>query len=779
LKTDILVPTRNGLADSVEMFESLKRTTSDFRLIVIDNASTDGTPEYFESRGVEVIRLSENLGFGAAINRGIERISAPNVVFLNQDTVLTEGWLERLLEYKDKYPGPVGMIGPVSNFAGGAQGVQMTEKDPELQALKLREQFPNGALVQTSFVSFFCCLLDAELIDSVGPLETWFPGGYEDNAYCIEAMDRGWDLLIAADVFIFHKGSRTLQSEFGDSKIVLSHRLDYLLKYKDQIPDPKIVALYRVKNDQRMFQESLKRTSKVVDAIFVWDDNSDPSLKSIVSRFPKVEKYYHSTLPFDEYRDRSALLNWAKASKYDWALALDSDEWLEDAVTYEKLHNLVRVPDPIIRSFVFHENTYWFKDYCRTDGVWNQQAHDRLYRIQLNASLQHGSEKGFHCSTTPVYPTMSRRLTSFRIEHFGYINSKKRAKKYNFYTTQDTDKIPELIGGTGDYAHLLDNGVIQVCKFIPDNHLSLNIMMRNGEEAEVAGILSDLWGFPSEINLLARERSDSIQAIQDVFNANVYVEDIESLPEKRNFLLDQSSQRWALFLDTDEKIEQPFYLRAMMDSFAGAYLFFVKNFQKGGQVSISENVRFFRKELGLRFSGEVHETVEDSLRAHPEVVVRNSPTPILHFGYLKDDAIIDEKMRRYYEKLLEELKRDPANSRVHFSLGLHYFNEGREKEAIGHLERAVALNPDFAEAKKELVQVHVQKGLELLQSFVPKLSNAHPLKQRLTKMEEMLSQMHEPRFKIGSGNEIQDQNRGQSEFISAEEDESAVKEPDE
>lgn len=746
-KVDIIVPVRNGLADSVEMFESLKKNTSNYRLIVVDNGSTDGTYEYFSSRGVEVIRLEENLGFGAALNKGIERIEAENVVFLNNDVILTKGWLEKLLFYKEKFPAPVGLIGPVSNFAGGTQQVPFTERDPERQAAKIRREAPQRPLLEASFLSFFCVLLDARVIESVGKLEEWFPGGYEDNDYCNRAWEAGWKLLIARDVFVFHKGSRTLLREFGRGDKVFDSRLKYFYKYWQKAKNQKIVALYRVKNDHENFRRSLERTSKIVDAIYVWDDNSNPPLKKLISSFPKVEKYFESHYGFNEYRDRSALLSWAKASPYQWALALDSDEMLEKTLTYEKLHELVRVPDPLIRSFIFHENTFWFKDFFRMDGVWNSQAHDRLYKLNLNEELTQGTSKGFHCSTVPIFPPESRRITCYRIEHYGYLDEKRRKEKYQFYTKTDTEKDPRLIGAA-DYSHLLDNGFLRVCKFIPDNHFSLNILMREGEEKEAAQILSDLWGMSQEVNILAERRNDDLNLMEEIFNVNVYLDEKKmDLSSKRNFLLDKSSKRWVLFLDTDEKLENPGLLRPMMDAFPDGYLFYVKNLQKNGKITFSENVRFFRKETGLRFSGKVHETVETSVKENSKMV--NSPCQLIHFGYLKDEKFLKKKLESYFELLQQELKANPDDPKIHFALALHYLNEGKEELAERYLKNAVRLNPKFAEASKELAHLYLKKAKDLFGGVVPSLSASHPLRGKLNEINSFLNKVVEERIRVG------------------------------
>jgi GT2 family glycosyltransferase/tetratricopeptide (TPR) repeat protein len=710
-KTDIICPCFNGIADSVEMFQSLKATTKDFRLIIIDGASTDGTPEFFESQGVEVVRLEKNKGFGGGINEGFKRIESQNVVILNNDVLLTPQWLDRLLYLKENLPVPVGMIGPVTNFV--------------------------------------CCLLDSGMIEDLGPLEEWFPGGYEDNDYCIRAMNLGWRMFIARNVFVHHKGSKTLNREFGDGKIVFNPRIRYFEKHYPK-DEQKIVALYRVKNNHALFEESLRRTSKIVDGIFVWDDNSSPSLQNLVNSFSKVERFQHSDLPFDEYRDRSMLLTWAKTSDYDWALVLDSDEWLEERVTYESLHDLIRVPDPIIRSFIFHESTFWFKDFCRTDGIWEGQCHDRLFRLNSNQELTRGTSKGFHCSTIPVLPMECKRVTALRVEHYGYVAPEIRQEKFDFYTEMDDEVNPALVGGA-DYSHLLDDGVIRVCRFHPDNHFTLNVLMREGEEIDGAQIFSELWGLPQQINVLAEAESEATKSLRKLFKANVYIDkDKLELSAKRNFLLDQTSERWAFFLDTDEKLESPMSLRTMMDLVPDGYLFYFKNFQKDGRITMSENVRFFQTGCGFRFSGRLHETIEESVKANSRIV--NAPVMIQHFGYLKDEGFLGDKIEKYAEILFEELKKNPDDARTHFSLALHYVNEQEIEKAIEHLEKAIKLNPNFIEAKKELASFYLDKGRKLIGDVVQVLPGSHPLKTRLFDMFEKLEGMSEQRIVVGKGN---------------------------
>ena len=357
-----------------------------------------------------------------------------------------------------------------------------------------------------------------------------------------------------------------------------------------------------------------------------------------------------------------------------------------------------------------------------------------------------GSEIGLHCSTTPPFPIESRRFTSFRIKHYGYIKPEKRQKKYNFYTEVDQDKNEILIGGS-DYSHLLSDGILNVCQYRDNNHLSLNMLLREGEEIDAAGIMTDLWGIAQEINILIKEKTPSTDRLEKIFGAHVF-EDKEdvSLPEKRNILIDKSKEKWVLCIDSDEKLEQPHLLRPMMDTYPDGYLMFVKNLHKSGKISMSENVRFFRKDTGFKFSGNVHETVEDSVKENNKIFT--SPIQILHFGYLKDDSFLKEKFEKYYEILLEELAKNPKDARVHFSLGLHYLNEGEDEAGMKHLEEAVKLNDRFAEAKKELAHTYIAKGKTLMEDVVRIMPESHPIRNKVINALNNLNEVVEERIRV-------------------------------
>lgn len=95
----IITAIHNGLAFNELFYESLVRyTVNPYELIIIDNASDDGSREYFESKGAIVIRNAENYSYPYCQNQGIRAATGDYLAFLNNDLIMSPRWDEILVE---------------------------------------------------------------------------------------------------------------------------------------------------------------------------------------------------------------------------------------------------------------------------------------------------------------------------------------------------------------------------------------------------------------------------------------------------------------------------------------------------------------------------------------------------------------------------------------------------------------------------------------------------------------------------------------------------------
>jgi N-acetylglucosaminyl-diphospho-decaprenol L-rhamnosyltransferase len=99
MRATVVIPTLNARALLAEALEHLEAQTVEHDVVVVDNASTDGTAELVADRfpHVRLVRLDQNLGFGRAVNRGVETVESEVVVLINNDVLCEPDFLERLL----------------------------------------------------------------------------------------------------------------------------------------------------------------------------------------------------------------------------------------------------------------------------------------------------------------------------------------------------------------------------------------------------------------------------------------------------------------------------------------------------------------------------------------------------------------------------------------------------------------------------------------------------------------------------------------------------------
>src|SRR5262249_39927341 len=103
-RATIIIITYNNLALTKLCIESILRNTEylNYEVVVVDNKSTDGTPAYLQElaalqQNLRLILNDQNHGFARANNQGIQSATGDYLVLLNNDTVVSPGWLSRLL----------------------------------------------------------------------------------------------------------------------------------------------------------------------------------------------------------------------------------------------------------------------------------------------------------------------------------------------------------------------------------------------------------------------------------------------------------------------------------------------------------------------------------------------------------------------------------------------------------------------------------------------------------------------------------------------------------
>lgn len=196
------------------------------RVIVVDNASSDGSPQAVreaDSR-VEVVTLDRNLGFAAANNVGLRAASAPLALLLNSDTVVPAGAIDRLAGRLDARGATV--AGPRLVRADGRPEVSFGRMlSPVSEAvqwcwmrLARRGTGPARRLVDrrlarerwVDWVSGACLLVRREAALAAGLLDERYFMYEEDVDFCAAIRQRGGRVLFTPDAEVVHLGGGSL-----------------------------------------------------------------------------------------------------------------------------------------------------------------------------------------------------------------------------------------------------------------------------------------------------------------------------------------------------------------------------------------------------------------------------------------------------------------------------------------------------------------------------------------------------------------------------------------
>jgi GT2 family glycosyltransferase/spore maturation protein CgeB/Flp pilus assembly protein TadD len=212
--TSIVMVTYNQLAYTRRCLDSVRQYTDEpFELICVDNGSTDGSLAYLRSQpGASVISNTDNRGFPAAVNQGIQAARGDQILLLNNDCIVTTGWLRRLLAALIRDP-QIGLVGPCSNYVSGEQQIAVGYDDDLVGLDGFAWDWAkahDGKLADTDRLVGFCLMLRRKMLDHVGAFDEQFGiGCFEDDDFCRRATDAGWRAVIARDAFVHHFGGRS------------------------------------------------------------------------------------------------------------------------------------------------------------------------------------------------------------------------------------------------------------------------------------------------------------------------------------------------------------------------------------------------------------------------------------------------------------------------------------------------------------------------------------------------------------------------------------------
>ena len=234
----VIIPNYNGkklLENCIQTLE--KQTCTDFKLLVVDNGSDDGSTEVTSSLDLTMLALKENTGFCGAVNEGIRHADTPYVILLNNDTEVLPEFVEELLAAIKKSD---------RIFSAGAMMIDYHD----------RERIDNAGDYYTAFGwavargkgkpladfnrpcrVFSCCggavIYRTGLLREMGSFDERHFAYLEDVDMGYRAKIHGYINCYAPGARVYHVGSATTGTRYNEKKVFLAARNSMYLIYKN------------------------------------------------------------------------------------------------------------------------------------------------------------------------------------------------------------------------------------------------------------------------------------------------------------------------------------------------------------------------------------------------------------------------------------------------------------------------------------------------------------------------------------------------------------------
>ncbi len=744
----IIILAWNQLDYTRECLESVKRNTRQrHEIIVVDNGSTDGTTGWLKEMALSDQRVrplfnEKNQGFAAGCNRGMAAARGEWMVLLNNDTVVTEEWLDALLDCHRTTP-HAGVVGPLSNNASGIQGLcpapsygagGLSNFARQLRVSNLHRHVFSRRLVG------FCMLFHRSLYELIGGFEERFgTGNFEDDDFCLRAAVGGFRNVVAADVYIHHYGSVTFKGEGIDYSALLGVNGEiFRRKWSEPVSDPEYaarIASCRIREDAALLLQSGKR------------DEALHLLRSGIEKYPSapllLEQLKTALRHAGKFRMR-ALSGDRIAEAY--ALIENGDAYASRRLLLSLKHECPGSGEiDLLLSFIIrgegreeYADALLLRAFRLDPPLVAGHFLDNRERLRI---LRYGEV----LDAARLYPE-SRDVSALLVLASQEPEATLSAAESFIARFGADDEILQMglrarrITGLHDSPALVMPAV-SLC------------MITRDEEKQLPHALLSLRPVVSQIVVADTGSADATPDIAELYGAKVLRHEWKGdFSEARNRSLDAATGEWILVMDADERLSPRDHelFRAILSK-AGrtAFSFTTRNYsphsgidgireldggypdeERGAGWTPSGKIRLFPNVSGIRFAGRIHELLEESVLA-AGIPVLGHPVPVHHYGNLEKGRQ-KRKQEEYYRlgqlKLAEErgnskaiyelavqagelgkfeeaaqlwldyLRHDPASARAWFNLGYVCLRSGRIGEAMTATCEAMNLQPGHAGA---------------------------------------------------------------------------------
>lgn len=289
-EVSIIIPVYNQLAYTAACLESIASIPTDvgYEVLVVDDASSDDTQAWLgRCRGVRVLRNRRNKGFIGTCNRGAKHARGRYLVFLNNDTRVTAGWLDALVDTFRARP-DAGIVGARLVFADGtlqeAGGIVFRDAtgwnfgrgdDPDRPEYRF--------VSEADYVSGACLAIERERFAALGAFDKHYaPAYYEDTDLCFKARRAGLKVLYqpASTVIHFEGATSGTDETTGAKRYQVVNREKFLERWADTLAShPENPGEFTPSAAHAFRFRRFPRRALVIDAVTPMPDHDSGSVR--------------------------------------------------------------------------------------------------------------------------------------------------------------------------------------------------------------------------------------------------------------------------------------------------------------------------------------------------------------------------------------------------------------------------------------------------------------------------------------------------------------------
>ncbi len=418
----IIILCYNQLSYTKQCLESLFANTSqirsEFEVIVVNNGSTDGTREYlkpYEDDGrIRAIHNDYNAGFPKANNQAAAIAKGEYLCLLNNDTILTEGWLEKLLRCM-RSDHVIAAVGPWTNHSSGHQ---RTDPAPNYRGPAELKSFSarfSDEEKYVDFLVFFCVLIRQDVWDEIGGLDEDFtPGNYEDNLFCYRLLEKNYRMKVAGDCYVHHYAGQTFQTKdpkkLREYASLMARNQKLFFKKTGQYRSISLCMIVSDSENPETLKRCLDSAAEWIDEICIvfnyqrwpqWKCSRNPYMPIFPERFTEVLKGLPIATQYVKWTDFSDMRNRSiKMATGEYILWMDTDDILK---TPAGMRDLL-FKNPTLDAFKFQVHSYTERNTTETI------LHTRLFR-----RVKQGK--------TPVFKNRCHEDISYSMNELGYTHA--------------------------------------------------------------------------------------------------------------------------------------------------------------------------------------------------------------------------------------------------------------------------------------------------------------------------------------------------------------------